>query len=89
MRLSFLMPSHFVNIQAALLGEYLADETFTRAYASDYQRTTETAQIILSKSKNSSNLELKKDERLRERVSIFSIGITLYLLFTKNLLLYF
>jgi broad specificity phosphatase PhoE len=52
-----------------LLGEYLSDEKFNAAFSSDYARTVETAEIILSKSKNSSNLKAKKDERIRERVS--------------------
>jgi broad specificity phosphatase PhoE len=52
-----------------LLGEYLSDENFTTAFSSDYARTVETAAIILSKSKKSSNLKAKKDELIRERVS--------------------
>ncbi|ODM97577.1 Fructose-2,6-bisphosphatase TIGAR [Orchesella cincta] len=53
--------------QAKLLGECLQDVEFTRAYASDYPRTFETAKIILEQSKATKVKTVNPEKRIRER----------------------
>ncbi|ODM92442.1 Fructose-2,6-bisphosphatase TIGAR [Orchesella cincta] len=53
--------------QAELLGKCLQDVEFTRAYASDYPRTFETAKIILEQSKATKVKTIKPEKRIRER----------------------
>jgi len=54
--------------QAELLGKCLKGIRFTRAYASDYPRTFETAQIILRQNEVSEESLLQGEKRIRERV---------------------
>ncbi|CAL8110824.1 unnamed protein product [Orchesella dallaii] len=53
--------------QATLLGKCLQDVEFTRAYASDYPRTTETGNLILEQSRVSKVKTAKPEPRIRER----------------------
>lgn len=69
--------------QAQLLGKCLEKIPFTRAYASDYPRTFETAQIILRENEVSEESMLQGEKRIRERVMnvIFSITVMHYKVF--------
>jgi broad specificity phosphatase PhoE len=60
-------------MKAAALGDFLKnnDVNFTRAYASTYQRSYETAKGILSS--QTSPPDLKHDSRIKERVRIDSL----------------
>lgn len=51
-----------------MLGKSLKEVGFTRAYASDYPRALETAQIVMRESMTASGLNVTADKRLRERV---------------------
>jgi len=53
--------------QAASLGDSLADVKFTKVFSSDYSRTFETSEIVLSKSNYSKNVPIQKEPRLREK----------------------
>ncbi len=63
--------------KAELLGKCLAKIPFTRAYASDYPRTFETAQIILRQNEVSEESILQGEMRIRERVMNFICKITI------------
>ncbi|CAL8097131.1 unnamed protein product [Orchesella dallaii] len=53
--------------QADLLGKHLKDVVFTKAFASTYSRSQDTANFILTNSNMTVKPELKIDARIRER----------------------
>jgi len=63
----------FYCVQAVLLGKHMADEKFTRAYASDLSRAYKTAELILKHSKHARPAKIIKDVRLREKVPLIQI----------------
>jgi len=48
-----------VNFQATLTGEHLSNVQFDRVYTSEYTRTKQTAQILLSQSKSAKYEEME------------------------------